>query len=363
MIPFLDLKQIYKNNSDNINMAINQTIENAQFINGKIIKEFEKNFADFTQSKYVISLNSGLDALYLSLRALNIGTGDEVIVPTNTFIATWLAVSHCGAKIVPVEPDPTNHTINISQIEESISRNTKAIIPVHLYGMPAKIDEIMAIAKKHNIFVIEDAAQAHGAQYKGRKIGSHGDLVCWSFYPGKNLGAFGDGGAISTNNSELAEKIRLMRNYGSKKKYEHELLGFNSRLDSIQAAILNEKLKKLEEDNQIREKIAMTYLDKINTKNVTLPEVAEYSKSSWHLFVIQHEDRDRLMFELKANGVETLIHYPIPPFKQRAYSHMEFGQTFDVSDKLSKEVLSLPIGPHMTISQACQVADLVNRLA
>jgi len=363
MIPFLDLRQIYNENSYSINKAINQTIESAQFINGEIIREFEKNFADFTQSKYVISVNSGLDALYLSLKSLNIGIGDEVIVPTNTFIATWLAVTHCGAKIVPVEPDPITYTMNIDQIEESISRNTKAIIPVHLYGMPAKIDEIMAIAKKYNICVIEDAAQAHGAQYKGRKIGSHGDLVAWSFYPGKNLGAFGDGGAISTNNSELAEKLHLMRNYGSVKKYEHELLGFNSRLDSIQAAILNEKLKKLDNDNQIREKIAMTYLNQIRNKNVILPKVLGYSKSSWHLFVIQHEDRDRLMFDLKENGVETLIHYPIPPFRQRAYSYMEFDKTFELTDELSKKVLSLPIGPHMTISQACQVSDLINKFA
>ena len=265
-VQFLDVGRTYSEIKEEIDEAISEVLKSGWYILGKEVEKFEELWSSYCESKYAVGVASGLDSLILSLRALDIKEGDEVIVPSNTYIATWLAISAVGAKIIPIEPDENTHNIDVTKIDELINKRTKAIIPVHLYGQPADMNSILKIAKKYNLFVVEDAAQAHGATYNNKKIGSHGDIVCWSFYPGKNLGGFGDGGAITTNNYKIAEKIKLLRNYGSSKKYHNELKGFNSRLDPIQAAILRVKLNYLDKWNEKRRILANEYNKKLSKK-------------------------------------------------------------------------------------------------
>ena len=307
-----------------------------------------------------MGLANGLDALVLALRALNVGPGDEVIVPSNTYIATWLAVSAVGAKPVPIEPNPTTHNINTKRIAAAITPQTKVLLPVHLYGQPADMDPSLDIAQRHGLRVIEDAAQAHGAQYKGKRIGAHGDIVCWSFYPGKNLGALGDAGAVTTDDAALAERIALLRNYGSRQKYVNEEAGVNSRLDPIQAAVLRVKLAVLDEWTDRRRSLATAYTEGLAECSLTLPYVPDWADPAWHLYVVRTSDRDALQGRMIKAGIGTLIHYPIPPHMQKAYADMEIlPDTFPLALDLASEVLSLPMGPQLDLNQ---VQDIVNAL-
>ena len=300
------------------------------------------------ETAHCIAVSNGLDALHLALCVLKIGPGDEVIVPSNTFIATWLAVSQCGATIVPVEPDPATYNIDPARVEAAITSRTRAIIPVHLYGQPADLDPIIEIARRHSLRVLEDAAQAHGARYKGKCIGSHGDAVAWSFYPGKNLGALGDAGGITTNDGVLADRLRSLRNYGSHQKYVNDVLGYNNRLDPIQAAALNVKLRHLDQWNARRARIAARYTSELSVTNLLLPTVPVWAEPVWHLYVVRSPCRDVLQHGLAEVGIGTLIHYPIAPHMQRAYASAGFAEDqFPIARDMASQVLSLPIGPQM----------------
>lgn len=360
MIPFLDLKSIQLAQQDELSEAFMRVLQSGSYILGQEVASFEEEYAKFCAARHCIGVASGLDALVLALKALKIGPGDEVIVPSNTFIATWLAVSHVGATPVPVEPDLQTCNIDPLLLEAAISERTRAIIPVHLYGQSADLDAIVKIARRHGLRVIEDAAQAHGALYKGRPIGAHSDLVAWSFYPGKNLGAIGDGGAVTTNAPDLAEALRLLRNYGSHVKYHNELIGYNSRLDELQAAFLRVKLAKLHACNQHRAAVAKDYLDGLAGLDLVLPVTPEYSSPSWHLFVVRHRRRDELARRLADAGVSTGIHYPIPPHLQKAYSSMGLveGQ-LPRAESIHAQVLSLPISPVQTRDATRFVIDAV----
>jgi len=302
-----------------------------------------------------------LDALHLALRAMDVGPGDEVIVPSNTYIATWLAVSQCGATPVPVEPDAHTFNINPALIEATITPRTKVILPVHLYGQPADMDSILAIARKHGLRVIEDGAQAHGARYKGQRLGAHGDAVAWSFYPGKNLGAMGDGGAVTTNDPQIADRLRVLRNYGSRVKYVNEVQGYNSRLDPLQAAILRVKLAHLDTWNARRSGIAQRYQQGLVNCGLTLPYVPDWAEPVWHLYVVQHPKRYPLQKALTDAGVGTLIHYPIPPHLQQAFASAGWKQgAFPLAERIADEVLSLPMGPAATQADANAVMKAVH---
>jgi dTDP-4-amino-4,6-dideoxygalactose transaminase len=292
---------------------------------------------------------------------MDVGPGDEVIVPSNTYIATWLAVSQCGATPVPIEPDHTTYNINPALIEAAITPRTKVILPVHLYGQPADMDPILAIARKHNLRVLEDAAQAHGARYKGKRIGAHGDVVAWSFYPGKNFGALGDGGAITSNDPQIADRIRVLSNYGSRVKYLNEVQGYNSRLDPIQAAALRVKLKYLDEWNTRRKSIAAEYLQALSgASEVTLPVVPEFADPVWHLFVIRHADREALQKKMNDAGIGSVIHYPIPPHLQTAYTDLGYQSGhFPMAEIMAKQVLSLPIGPHLPAQNIAFISKVI----
>jgi dTDP-4-amino-4,6-dideoxygalactose transaminase len=347
-IPFLNLGAAYQELKNDIDSAIMRVLNSGRYIGGKEVEEFECEWARYCQANYAVGVSNGLDALRLSLLALDIKPGDEVIVPSNTYIATWLAVSQVGAIIVPVEPNIETHNIDPLKIEKLITKRTKVILIVHLYGQPADIDPILDIARKYNIYVLEDAAQAHGAIYKEKRIGSHGDIVAWSFYPGKNLGALGDGGAITTNSMILANKISLLRNYGSKKKYHNEIQGYNNRLDPIQAAVLRVKVKLLDDWNSRRKSISRQYFENLSDSNIyTPPKILSYCESSWHLYVLRCKRRDELQKFLTKSKIETLIHYPIAPHMQKAYYGNNF-QHLRIAKMLSKEVLSIPIGPHLS---------------
>ncbi len=358
MIPFLDLKSPYIELKDEIDDAIARVLNSGWYIGGVEVESFEAEYSNYCGAKYAVGVANGLDALHLALRAMGVSAGDEVIVPSNTYIATWLAVNQCGAIPVPVEPDDRTYNIDPTRIEAAISSKTKAIVPVHLYGQPADLDPILTLAKKYRLYVLEDGAQAHGARYKGKKVGSHGDAVAWSFYPGKNLGAMGDGGAVTTNNLEIANRIKSLRNYGSNRKYIHEVQGFNSRLDPVQAAILRVKLKYLDEWNGRRKLIANQYIKELSGSGLILPKVPEWADPAWHLFVIQSNDRENLMFEMSKNNIETLIHYPIPPSMQTAY-HEYANKDLPISINLSKKILSLPIGPHLKSAEGSKILSLL----
>lgn len=363
-IPFLDLQAGYLELQQEIDAAVARVLQSGWYIQGPELAQFESEFASFCEARHCVGAANGLEALQLALLALGVGPGEEVIVSSNTFIATWLAVSMVGATPVPVEPDPHTHNIDPNRIEEAISTRTRVLLPTHLYGQPADLDPIIELAKRRGLRVIEDAAQAHGARYKGRRIGAHGDVVTWSFYPGKNLGAYGDGGAVTTNDASLAERVRMLGNYGSRQKYVHGERGLNSRLDPLQAAILSVKLRHLEEWNARRAAIAETYLGRLRGTGIELPYVPEWADPAWHLFVVQSPDRDVLTEQLSKSGVQTLVHYPIPPHQQHAYADSGYaGGAFPIAERLAEQVVSLPIGPHLSRAQAEHVAEAILRLA
>jgi dTDP-4-amino-4,6-dideoxygalactose transaminase len=348
-VPFLNLKNTYLELKQEVDNAISRVLISGQYIGGEEVVSFEKSYAEYSKTKYCIGVANGLDALHLTLLAMDVGPGDEVIVPSNTYIATWLAVSMCGATIVPVEPSYLTHNIDPDLIEASITERTKVILPVHLYGNPVDLQSVIGIARKHNLLVLEDAAQSHGASYNNLPIGGHGDAVAWSFYPGKNLGAFGDGGAITTNNSKIAARVNALRNYGSRIKYENEIKGFNSRLDPLQAAVLSVKLQHLDSWNNRRSQIAKRYLNELKDLPISLPKIDENSIHAWHLFVIRTKTRNELQKYLHINNIATLIHYPIPPHLQPAYSDLNYNNgAFPKAEILANEILSIPIGPHLS---------------
>ena len=364
-VPFLNLKAPYQELQLELDAAYSRVMGSGWYILGEEVEAFEEEFAAYCGVKHCIGVANGLDALHLILRACSINSGDEVIVPANTFIATWLAVSYAGAKIVPVEPDKRTYNIDPALIKSAITKHTKAIIPVHLYGQPADMDPICAIAEEYGLIVITDSAQAHGALYKGQKTGSLGDAAGWSFYPGKNLGAFGDAGAVTTNDNDLAEKVRRLRNYGSQVKYYNEVKGFNSRLDPLQAAFLRVKINHLDKWNARRAQVAQAYLDGFEgLAGLTLPHVPDWAQPSWHLFVVRHPRRDMLQEHLAQAGISTLIHYPVPPHLQQAYREMELPEgTFPVTEAIHREVLSLPMGPHLSDMEVEQVISEVKSFA
>lgn len=356
MIPFLDLKSPYLELQPELDEAIARVVGSGWYIGGPEVDQFETEYSQYCGVAHTIGVANGLDALHLALRSMAVGPGDEVIVPSNTYIATWLAVSQCGATPVPVEPDARTFNIDPARIEAAITPRTKVILPVHLYGQPADMDPILAIARKHGLRVLEDGAQAHGARYKGQRLGAHGDAVAWSFYPGKNLGAMGDGGAVTTNDAQLADRLRVLRNYGSREKYVNEVQGSNSRLDPIQAAILRVKLAHLDEWNARRSTVAKRYRQGLGGCALTLPYVPEWAEPAWHLYVVQHPRRDVLQSALAAAGVGTLIHYPIPPHRQQAYAAHGFtGDDFPMASRMALEVISLPIGPHLALNSVGEI--------
>lgn len=348
MVPFLDVAAAYGELLAELEPAILASLRSGWYIGGQDVEAFERDFAAYTEAAHCIGVANGLDALHLALLAMDIGMGDEVIVPSNTYIATWLAVSQCGATPVPVEPLECTYNLDPARMEAAITPHTRAIIPVHLYGQPSDLDPILAIASRHGLRVLEDAAQAHGARYRGKRIGGHADAVAWSFYPGKNLGALGDAGAVTTNNPEIAERIRALRSYGSHVKYVHTVKGYNSRLDPVQAVTLRVKLKHLDAWNARRAKIAARYTAAFADIGLTLPAVAPGAEPVWHLYVVRHEQRDRLQRSLTDAGIGTLIHYPIPPHLQQAYADAGFsaGQ-FPLAERMASQLLSLPMGPQL----------------
>ena len=359
-IPFLDLKATYIELKDELDEAISRTLNSGWYILGEETLHFERDFATYTGTKHCIGISNGLDALSISLRALGVNPKDEVIVPSNTYIATWLAVTHIGAIPIPIEPNPDTYTIDPYLIESAITDKTKVILPVHLYGQTADMDPIQAIAKKYNLKILEDAAQSHGAKYKFKSAGGLGDAAAWSFYPGKNLGAFSDAGAITTNNDQIASQARKLRNYGSQVKYLNEIKGVNGRIDELQSALLQVKLKYLDLWNERRTIQAMRYSKAFAHLPIKLPLVPSYTNPVWHLYVIQTEQRDYIQQKLKESGIETLIHYPIPPHEQIAYSDLKFQPSdFPLAQTMAKKVLSLPIGPHLTEENQDFIIDMI----
>jgi len=363
-IPLLDLKKQYFSIKKEIDEAIKNVLNNTQFILGKNVEKFEKEFAKFIGTKYAVGVGSGTDALYLALRTCKISKGDEVILPVNTFIATAEAITLNGAK--PVFVDINLNTLNIDQkkIEKVITKKTKAIIPVHLFGQPAEMDAILKIAKKYKLYVIEDCAQAHGAKYKNKIVGSIGDIGCFSFFPGKNLGAYGDAGIITTNNRKLAEQIYILRNHGRLEKYKHRIEGINSRLDEIQATILRVKLKHLKKWNKARQKNAKIY-DKFfkNTNDIIMPHATEDDKPVYYYYVIRAKSRKKIQTKLKNKGISTGIHYPIPLHLQPAYKYLGHKKgDFPNAERASKEILSLPIYPELTEKQIKFIVNIIKKI-
>ena len=363
-IPFLDLGAAYCELQFEIDAAVARSMASGYYIGGPEVEWFEEAFATYCGANHAVGVANGLDALHLALRAMDVGPGDEVIVPSNTYIATWLAVSQCGATPVPVEPDARTYNIDPALIEAAVTPRTKVILPVHLYGQPADMDPILAIARKHGLRVLEDGAQAHGARYKGQRLGAHGDAVTWSFYPGKNLGAMGDGGAVTTKDAQLADRIRVLRNYGSRVKYVNEVQGYNSRLDPLQAAILRVKLAHLDKWNDRRSAVAARYQQSLANCELTLPHVPDWAEPVWHLYVVQHPQRKGLQEALADAGVGTLIHYPIPPHLQQAYAQCGSGPgDFPLAERMADQVLSLPIGPHLGVDEVGLLIDITKKAA
>jgi dTDP-4-amino-4,6-dideoxygalactose transaminase len=365
-IPFVDLQTQYQELKAEIDQAIAKTCARGDFILGEEVKLFEEEFAAFCQAKHAVALANGTDALHLALLACGVGPGDEVITCTHTFIATAVAIHQAGAKPVLVDCEPDLYTIDPAQIERAIMPRTRAIIPVHLYGQPADMDPILEIARRHKLQVIEDACQAHGAEYKGRRCGSLGDIAAFSFYPGKNLGAYGDAGAVTTNRKDLAEQVWLLRNYGQKVKYEHLMIGYNCRLDTMQAAVLRVKLRRLEQWNEARRKVAAFYAHALADTGWKLPVTAGYSRHVHHLYAVQTPNRAGAQAALDAAGISHGIHYPVPVHLQPAFAHLGYGAgSFPVSEALAPRLLSLPIFPEMTpgqverVAAACRAASAV----
>jgi len=361
-IPFLDFCGPYEELKGELDAAYERFMRSAWYILGKEVEAFEAEYAAYCGARYCVGVGNGLEALHLILRACDIAPGDEVIVPSNTYIATWLAVSHCGATPVPVEPDPLTRNIDPARIEAAITPRTRAIMPVHLYGQAADMDPILELARKHRLKVIEDNAQAQGASYKGRRTGALGDAAGNSFYPGKNLGAFGDAGAVTTNDPQIADRVRVLRNYGSRVKYHNEVKGYNSRLDEMQAALLRVKLRHLDAWNARRQSIAKCYFQALQTDSgLKLPGILPGAESVWHLFVVRHPRRDALQQHLSAKGIGTMIHYPTPPHLSDAYKELGYARgSFPIAESMADTVLSLPMGPHLSQTDALEVVACIN---
>ena len=360
MIEFLNLNASQNEIRPQLDEAFARVVGSSQFILGDEVTAFESEFARYCGTRHCIGVANGLDALFLSLKAMGVGPGDEVIVPSNTYIATWLAVSYAGARPVPVEPDERTYNIDPRLIEAAITPATRAILPVHLYGQPADMAPISALAKKHGLKVLEDAAQAHGARYQGRRVGNLGDASAFSFYPGKNLGALGDGGAVTTNDDALADRLRVLRNYGSRTKYHNEVQGFNSRLDELQAAMLRAKLPLLDDWNARRGQLVAGYFKALEGAPVIVPHVLEGVDPVWHLFVIRHQQRDALQRSLAQSGIGTVIHYPIAPHLQPAYAELDLKRgALPISELIHDEVISLPLWPQMPSSAVVVVSSAV----
>jgi len=349
-VPFLDVKAGYCELRAELDAAMRRVMESGWYILGEEVEAFERELAAYCGVKHCVGVANGLDALHLMLRAAGIGSGDEVIVPSNTYIATWLAVTHAGARPVPVEPDPRTYNLDPNRIEAAITPRTRAILAVHLYGQPAAMSAIREIAGARGLRVFEDAAQGHGGRAGAQRTGALGDGAGWSFYPGKNLGAYGDAGAVTTGDDALADRVRVLRNYGSRVKYRNEIPGFNSRLDPLQAALLRVKLPRLYAWNERRRRIAARYLQELRgVAELVLPEVAADVEPVWHLFVVRHPRRDALQRHLEARSIGTLIHYPVPPHCSEAYRSLGFTRgAFPIAEEIAESALSLPIGPHLS---------------
>lgn len=362
-VPFLDLQPVYRRSQAAIDAALARVAGSGWFLLGQELAAFETDWASYCcvgSAIHAAGVANGLDALHLSLLALGVGPGDEVIVPSNTYIATWLAVSQCGATPVPIEPDPTTFNLDPARIEAAITPRTRAVLPVHLYGQPADMDAINAVARRRGLAVLDDCAQAHGAKYRDRMVGGLADISAWSFYPGKNLGAMGDGGGVTSGDAALIERIKVLRNYGSKIKYHNEVKGFNSRLDEIQAAVLAAKLPALDTATDERRAIARRLLAELDGCDLQLPHVPDWAEPAWHLFVVRHRDRDALQKRLAEQGIGTLIHYPVPPHLQPAYAELGLGAgAFPIAEGIHREVLSLPLWPGMSEAQIERVIAAV----
>lgn len=362
-VPFDALERAYASIEEEVKEAVLKVLKSGKYILGENVKLFEQEFAGYCGTRYAVGISSGTEALHLALVACGIGEGDEVITVPNTYIATVFAISYTGARPVLVDVDPESCTIDVEKIEEAITPRTKAIIPVHLYGQCADMDPILELARKYNLKVIEDAAQAHGAMYKGRKAGSMGDVGCFSFYPVKNLGACGDGGAVVTNDEDLFEKIRILRYMGQKVKYTNLVIGYQERLDEIQAAILRVKLKYLPEWNEKRRQWAALYDQLLKDLDVILPKTKDYNRHVYHLYVIRVKERDAFRANLEKHGIETQIHYPKPVYEQPAYSFLGYSNnTFPVTEKLTREIVSLPMHPHLTEEEVRYVAGTIRKI-
>ena len=360
MVPFLDLAAATEEIRPALAAAIDQVLSSGWFVLGREVEAFEAEFAAFVETDHCVGVGNGLDAIELALRALGVRAGDEVIVPSNTYIATWLAVTRVGAIVVPVEPDPNTFNIDPSRVEAAVTPRSRAIIAVHLYGQPADMAALRSVASRRGLWLIEDAAQAHGATYQGKRVGGLADAAAWSFYPSKNLGALGDGGAVTTNDPIVADRVRLLRNYGSRVKYVNEIIGFNSRLDEVQAAVLRVKLPLLLEWNDRRRRVAQRYLSRLADLPFVLPKVDAGGDHVWHVFVIRSGERDRLQQQLMERGVQTLLHYPIPPHLQDAYKDLGLREgAFPITEAVHRECLSLPIGPHISNDQVDVVIDAI----
>lgn len=361
MVKFLDLKKINMRYQQEFLDTFQQFLQSGYYINGDKVSEFEKQFSEYCGTEYCVGVSNGLDALKLMLKSFEIGPGDEVIVPANTYIATILAISQVGATPILVEPDPQTFNITLDNIKKFVTKKTKAVLVVHLYGRAVKeIYSIKEFCEQNGLKLFEDAAQAHGAEINGQRVGSFGDAAAFSFYPGKNLGALGDAGAITTNNSKIAKKLIALRNYGSFIKYENLYQGYNNRLDELQAALLLIKLRDLDSDNEIRNRIANEYIKNINNKHVKLPMPSEGKENVWHIFPVLVDNREKFIDYMRENNIETLIHYPIPPHKQQAYKELNNLQ-FPITEIIHNRIVSLPMSPVLTDEEINQVISVVNK--
>lgn len=359
-VPFLDMGAPHVELAEQIDAAMSRVASGGRYVLGPEVEAFEERFAEYVGVRHCVGVGCGLDALHLGLLAMGIGPGDEVLVPATTYIATWLAVTRAGATVVPVEPDPGTGNIDPDRLAAAVTFRTRAIVPVHLHGCPADMHAIREVARRHHLRIVEDAAQAHGARHHGRRVGGLGDAGAWSFYPSKNLGALGDGGAVTTDDARLAERLRSLRNYGSSERYVHSERGLNSRLDEIQAAILSAKLDHLDAWNARRARIAAIYLEGLAEAPVRLPVTPECDEHVWHVFAIRSERRDALAAHLREAGIDTLIHYPVPPHRQGAYRDLGFFEgDLPIAEAIARETLSLPIGPHLSSGDAERVVRAV----
>jgi dTDP-4-amino-4,6-dideoxygalactose transaminase len=363
-VPLVDLKAQHRTIAAEVDEAMRRVIADTDFILGKEVELFEQEFAAYCEAKYAVGLDSGISALELALRAYGIGQGDEVVTVSHTFIATVSSISFTGATSVFVDVDPVTYNLEPAQLEAAITPRTKAILPVHLYGQPAEMDGILAVARKYDLIVIEDACQAHGARYKGRRVGALGHAGCFSFYPGKNLGAYGDGGMLVTNDAEIAEKVRMLRNYGQREKYHHVFLAYNRRLDTLQAAVLRVKLRRLDEWNTMRQRAAQLYNEFLQDQEgiITLPRVADDRSHVYHLYVIQHPQRDALLASLREEGISAGLHYPLPVHLQPCYEHLAVPRgSLPITESLASRVLSLPMFPEISVDQVQHICHQVTK--